>query len=645
MPTKLTLEVFLDRVKKIHSIGQYDYSKVKYINNTTKVNIFCNIHKKMFSQSPKSHLKGAGCNLCAIDRGIEFKTHSDDKFVNQAQKVHGNLKYDYSKTIYLNSKKKVEIICNIHGSFFVTPNDHLSKKVGCSSCGTERTTMAVQERYKNVGKEHLETAKKVHNNIYDYSKVIYTGCDDKVIIGCKKHGDFKMLLDSHATQKQGCPKCANEKNGESRSLKLNDFIECSIKNHKNLYSYESVILKNGSSKVKIFCKKCDIYFIQEAKVHMAGAGCTTCYHERSAIARALTTEEFIYKSQQVHGIHKYDYSMTKYINSRMKVKIKCNDCNYIFKTIPSDHMGKASGCPKCANLISKPEKEIVEFIQSLDIEVEEGTRDIIKNPNNGRKWELDIFLPEHNIAIEFNGVYFHSTARKSNINFHKEKTDVCLEKGIFLLHIFEDDFNAKKDFIFSRIKHLLGKSKTILSENTKLKIINITLASQFLNKNHLHGATKATFYYGLFYENRLISVAGFLKGRKHTKNNNMYELVRYASNEIVIGSLNKMLKEFKRNFSEILYTFCDNSFDNIQDYLNIGFIQTEEIAPDYKYLINSKRESKFKWKKKDIKSKLPRFYKENKTVEEMMIEAKKYKIYDCGKTRLEFYNNQKPSKN
>ena len=174
--------------------------------------------------------------------------------------------------------------------------------------------------------------------------------------------------------------------------------------------------------------------------------------------------------------------MTEYINNREKVKIKCNDCSYIFETIPSDHIGKTSGCPKCANLISNPEKEIVEFIKSLNILVKEGTREIIQNPNNGRKWELDIFLPEHNIAIEFNGIYFHSTARKSNINFHKEKTDACLEKGIFLLHIFEDDFNDKKHIVYNRIRELTNNPKTlpILSENTKLKVINSSLANKYL---------------------------------------------------------------------------------------------------------------------------------------------------------------------
>lgn len=170
----------------------------------------------------------------------------------------------------------------MHKSFFVTPNDHLSKKVGCQTCGRARTTKAVQERYKDVGKIHLVTAKKVHNNIYDYSKVVYTGCENKVTIRCPKHGDFEMLLDNHATQKQGCPKCGKESMAKIHSLKLDDFITRSIETHNNLYSYDKVTkntLKNGSSIVEIYCKKCKKYFSQQAKIHIAGSGCTICYRK------------------------------------------------------------------------------------------------------------------------------------------------------------------------------------------------------------------------------------------------------------------------------------------------------------------------------------------------------------------------------
>ena len=553
--------------------------------------------KSFFHKIQDCIYKGSGCKLCGIERRIKSQTLDTDTFIKNAKKVHGN-KFNYSRTIYIHSKKEVEIICPIHESFFVTPNDHLSKKVGCDICGQDRTTRAVQERYKDVGKEHLETAKKVHNNIYDYSKVIYTGCDDDVIIGCSKHGDFPMPLYNHAVLKQGCPKCGKESAAKIRSLKLVDFIARSIETHNNLYSYDKVTndtLINGSTIVDIYCKKCKKFFPQQAKIHMAGSGCTICYREQSAIDRALTNEEFINRSQKVHGITKYDYSMTEYINNREKVKIKCNDCNYLFETIPSDHIGKSSGCPKCANLISNPEKEIVKFIESLGVKVIENERGIILNPNTGRKREIDIFLPDYNIAIEFNGIYFHSSKYKDK-KFHKEKTDACLEKGIFLLHIFEDDFNDKKHIVYNRIRELTNKPKTlpILSENTKLKIINSSLANNFLDQNHIHGNTKATFYYGLFYNNELVAVSAFLKGNNNSRNENMYELVRHSTKGVVIDSLAKVIKKFQRNFTESLYVYCDNSFFNTEFYTKVGFEKVEDIAPDYKYVINSKRENKLK---------------------------------------------------
>ena len=93
---------------------------------------------------------------------------------------------------------------------------------------------------------------------------------------------IEMLLDNHATQKQGCPKCGKESMAKIHSLKLDDFITRSIETHNNLYSYDKVTkntLKNGSSIVEIYCKKCKKYFSQQAKIHIAGSGCTICYRK------------------------------------------------------------------------------------------------------------------------------------------------------------------------------------------------------------------------------------------------------------------------------------------------------------------------------------------------------------------------------
>jgi len=114
---------FLSRSKKIHG-NKYDYSKVEYINNKTKVCIICPEHGE-FWQTPYSHMVGFGCKKCS-------KIYDTDSFIKKAKEIYHN-KYDYSKVKYIHSKEKVCIICPEHGEFYVTPNNFL-KGHSCPIC-------------------------------------------------------------------------------------------------------------------------------------------------------------------------------------------------------------------------------------------------------------------------------------------------------------------------------------------------------------------------------------------------------------------------------------------------------------------------------------------------------------------------------
>ena len=127
---KLTLTEFIERSRKIH-VDKYDYSKVKYINNGTKVCIICPDHGE-FWQTPHNHLIGHGCPKCKNNKISASETKTTEKFVLEARKVHGD-KYDYSKTKYLSAKDKVCIICPEHGEFRQEASSHLSG-CGCPKC-------------------------------------------------------------------------------------------------------------------------------------------------------------------------------------------------------------------------------------------------------------------------------------------------------------------------------------------------------------------------------------------------------------------------------------------------------------------------------------------------------------------------------
>ena len=128
---KLSKDVFIEISNKKHN-GKYDYSKVKYINNRTKVCIICPEHGE-FWQTPSNHMYGYGCAKCANSLNAENHTSNTDIFIEKAKLIHLN-KYDYSKVKYINNRTKVCIICPEHGEFWQTPDAHLSNK-GCPKCG------------------------------------------------------------------------------------------------------------------------------------------------------------------------------------------------------------------------------------------------------------------------------------------------------------------------------------------------------------------------------------------------------------------------------------------------------------------------------------------------------------------------------
>ena len=134
MSKKLTTGEFISKSKLIHG-DKYDYSKVEYVNNHSKVCIICPEHGE-FWQSPEKHLIGQGCVKCSyIERNVK-KTDTVEKFIQKSKKIHGN-KYDYSKVNYVNTNTKVCIICPKHGEFLITPNNHLRGK-GCPKCNQSK---------------------------------------------------------------------------------------------------------------------------------------------------------------------------------------------------------------------------------------------------------------------------------------------------------------------------------------------------------------------------------------------------------------------------------------------------------------------------------------------------------------------------
>jgi len=348
------------------------------------------------------------------------KKITTEEFIKKAKVIHGD-KYDYCETNYIESRKKLKIICPIHGMFLQTPNSHLNNKSGCPLCSNNQIIPL---------ETLIKQANEVHNSIYDYSKVHYKNKSEKVEIICSIHGSFNKSLENHIDKKQGCPKCS----GRYRTTK--EFIKLAVKKHGNKFNYSNTVYSGTNKKIKIICSTHGIFF-QKPLLHLSSLiSCPKC-----AKNIEKTTEEFINSASKIHN-YKYNYAKTNYKKSYKNIIIIC-PIHGEFQQTPSNHTNSRCGCPHCKT--SKGENKVRNFLL---------TNNVVFRPQykfKECKYKLplpfDFYLPDRNMCIEYDGEQHFRAAKlfggekafESRKIKDQIKTNYCLKNNIPLIRIRYDE--------------------------------------------------------------------------------------------------------------------------------------------------------------------------------------------------------------
>ena len=246
------------------------------------------------------------------------------------------------------------------------------------------------------------------------------------------------------------------------------------------------------------------------------------------------------------------------------------------------------------------------------------------------------YIPNKKLAIEYNGLYWHSELNNTNKNYHLNKTKLCENKDIRLIHIFEDEWNNKQQIVKNRLKYILKLIPyKIFARKCIIKEINSQLKDKFLNKYHIQGTDKSNIRLGAFYKNRLVAVMTFGKRRiaLGSKNkNNFYELIRFCtiSNFNIIGIAGKLLKYFKNKYKpKNIISYADRRWSQGNLYKQLGFKLDHISPPNYWYIKNGIRIHRFNFRKNVLKDKLNIFDMELSEWENM--KNNDYdRIWDCG---------------
>ncbi len=534
------------------------------------------------------------------------------KFIEKSNKQH-NFKYNYEKVEYINSLTKVCIICPEHGEFWQTPVAHVRGNQ-CPKCANIKR--GDNKRWDND--KFIRESSKMHGLKYDYTKVDYCSANNKVCIICPEHGEFWQTPASHISG-QGCPKCAG------KNLEKNEVIERFIQKHGKFYNYSKVEYNGMHKKVCIICPEHGEFWQTPAK-HILGQGCKECSNKKNGIEHRLNYDDFIKKSNKIHHF-KYDYSKVEYITSHDKIEINCPK-HGSFLQYPYDHI-QGYGCPICGIQYSECENEIYNLlIKNIGKEsIELHNRCILEGK------EIDIYLPKYKIGIEFNGLRWHSEEFGKDKWYHYNKMIKANDKGIKLIQIFEDEYNDKKEIVFSKLLHIIGKCENlpkIMGRKCEIKEISHENALEFLNKNHIQGYGNSTIRLGAYFQDNLIAVMCFTK----TEKKDIWILNRFASDNSYIcqGIGGKLFNYFIKKYNPIeIKSFADRRWTINENnlYIKLGFKLDKVLNPDYRYVSNNKgRIHKFNLRKKTLHNKydFPIDMTEKKMVEKLGL----YKIWDCG---------------
>lgn len=323
-----------------------------------------------------------------------------------------------------------------------------------------------------------------------------------------------------------------------------------------------------------------------------------------------------------------------YHNVRSILMVKCaNEKHAPFPLKFQNLYDDGLKCPECKQQFSsKAEREIADWLESLDYEVVRNNRTLLVN---GR--EIDIYLPDKALAIEYTGLFYHqegSAGQGKDRNYHANKYAELAARNIQLLTVFEDEWRDKNTITRSLILSKLNKADTILhARKCDVRRVSKREFQQFLGTYHLQGqASQNTMNcWGLYYNELLVQCMTYNFGHRQ----NMDQTVMYidrlctAANTIIIGGASRLLKTVKEHVAALgrsgLRTYSDRRYSDGDLYQTLGFTHVGILPPDYTYVKNGKRHSKQSLKLSESDKLL-------KMTEATLRHSQGYKrIWDCGK--------------
>lgn len=565
------------------------------------------------------------------------------------------------------SHHKVWVKCDVCGNIKEIPWNKYLKNISkyniytCSNkCAVMKNKKTNLEKY---GKEYgiltesiREKIKKT--NLEKYGEEFFINSDEFK----EKSRDTKIIKydNPNYNNHEKISMTKKDKYGDSNYNNRYQFRTTSLNNHGYIHPMKSNIIKE---KVKItnlerygtYTTLKDINIIEQIKkTNTEKYGYSSHLKSNEIRDKIKKTNIEKYGSESFLSSNEYKNRVFDKIDSRLKefecklidnsnikkMKVKHLECGSIFEInyktlyqrmsyISNSETNDLSLCVECTPLksVSFLEKEIKTFIEdNYHGEIIENYRD---------KYEIDIYIPSLNVGFEFNGLYWHSELYKDK-NYHLDKTNYFSSRNIRIIHIWEDDWNYKKDIVKSMILNIIGsiKNRIYARKTTIMELTDTKLIRKFLDDNHIQGFSNSKYKIGLLYEGELVSLMTF--GYRHTNSRKEFELIRFCNKKehVVVGGASKLFNYFNSKYKiENIISYSDISYATGRMYEILGFKEDGRSVPNYYWVVNGIKVHRFNF----TKSKLVKEGYDSKMTEvQIMHKLGHYRVFGCGQIKYTF---------
>ncbi len=522
-------------------------------------------------------------------------TVSKEQFEQRLYAAHK----DKIKVLIFNGIKRIsKFKCFKHDLVFKKNPQDILGSCGCQICGKEGYK---KSRFKNAEAKYV---KAIENKFCGKIKFIgpYKGKGKPTVWECTKHGEFKSSPEYLKAWKFGCAECKTDSLDSKKRIDFQDKYPAMLKRR---YSNKITCITEKNyhlrSKIKHNCIDHGSFINSPYNVLGYKFPCPTC-RKTGARSHRRSNDWFVKALARVTPTIK---PLEEYVGVVKHIKCKCLTCKHIWSVIPYSILNGV-GCPRCNNgkPVSNGETEVYEWVKARFPDSIQSIRSLI-----GRQ-ELDIVIPSKKIAIEYNGVYWHSTKCLGN-DYHKAKKEACDKIGYRLIQIWDVDWTNRPKVVMKTLRSELGLLRYYKQELKVKKLTDLDVIRNFYTKYRIDGVPyEHDSSYGLTDTDGILCSILSLKEIKSKQWCITGFCSKYRLSSKHFDLITKKIFK-KQNLTNVLY-YANNDWESDNFPLSLGMTKVDELDPTSYIIFNSQRNLKYPDRLDNLKELLQSKFKENK---------------------------------